>query len=191
MSYKEKMFNEILDIAEKLFNSHGYCSIGVDTICKSADVSKATMYKYFTSKEGLIEQVLLRRDARFRESLILATECNSTPWDKVKSILEWHFNWFKSPGFTGCMFVSANNEFNSTNPNIVSIIKGHKDWLESLILSCLDENNIQRNEYARMIMIFIEGMISYAAIIDVRDDFQPEVNMVRSWIESMEVCSAQ
>ncbi len=111
MSYKKRIFDELLDVAEKLFNSHGYCSIGVDTICESAGVSKATMYKYFGSKEGLIAQVLQRRDARFREGLTYVTERNSTQWGKVKGIFEWHFNWFKSPEFSGCRALSPRGSY--------------------------------------------------------------------------------
>lgn len=59
----------ILDIAEDLFNDFGYTSVGVDLIRDKAGVSKTSMYRYFGSKNKLIEAVLARRHQRFADGL--------------------------------------------------------------------------------------------------------------------------
>ncbi|MDA5481767.1 TetR/AcrR family transcriptional regulator [Yersinia intermedia] len=183
MNYKPKIYSEILDVAENLFNRLGYCAVGVDVICEKSNVSKATMYKYFNNKEGLIEQVLLRRDSRFREGLTHVVESSNTSWGKINGILNWHLDWFKSPEFTGCMFISADSEFHYTNQNIFKIIHQHKKWLVSLLKNCIDENNAKRDELAQMIMIFIEGMISYATVFDFKNDFSYDTNIICNFIE--------
>lgn len=183
MNYKKKIYDVILDVAEELFNAYGYCAVGVDTICEKSDVSKATMYKYFSNKEGLIEQVLLRRDARFRQGLTDAVLTGNNPWQKIDAILNWHLNWFKSPEFTGCMFVAANSEFFHSNQRIRMIVHQHKQWLESLIRDCLGEQNGKQDRLARLVMIFIEGSIAYSAVFGIKDDFVEEMSTLQQLIE--------
>lgn len=50
MNYKNKIRDEILDIAERLFNLRSYCALGVNTICELSNISKETIYKYFSNK---------------------------------------------------------------------------------------------------------------------------------------------
>ena len=75
MSKKE----DIINTALKLFNSHSYNSIGVDRIISESGVAKMTFYKYFPSKEKLIEECLLKRNANLQSSLNQTlAECDPT-----------------------------------------------------------------------------------------------------------------
>ncbi len=183
MKFKQKIRDRILDVAESLFNKYGYCAVGVDTICEQSDVSKATMYKYFSNKEGLIEQVLLRRDLRFRDQLTQVVESGQTPWGKIEGIFNWHLDWFKSSEFTGCMFVEANSEFFHLNQNIIEIVYQHKKWLEVMIHSCLDQSKANKKELAQVIMTVLEGMISYSAVFGVKDGFIAEARVIQHLID--------
>lgn len=53
-----KKMNEIKKTTFALCNQYGAQKISVDEIAEKANVSKATIYKYFGSKEELIEQVI-------------------------------------------------------------------------------------------------------------------------------------
>ncbi|SSO87980.1 transcriptional regulator [Acinetobacter baumannii] len=46
----------IITTAMTLFNQKSYTSIGVDKIIAESKVAKMTFYKYFSSKEVLIEE---------------------------------------------------------------------------------------------------------------------------------------
>lgn len=59
----------LLDVAHQLFNKHGYHATGIDWILAELGVSKATLYKYFRSKEALILAVLQQRHEHFVESI--------------------------------------------------------------------------------------------------------------------------
>lgn len=52
----------ILDAAETLFAQHGYHNTGMKDISILADVSTATLYKHFDSKEELAQLVVERAD---------------------------------------------------------------------------------------------------------------------------------
>ena len=88
MSKKE----DIINTALKLFNSHSYNSIGVDRIISESGVAKMTFYKYFPSKEKLIEECLLQRNINLQTSVNAAlAECD--PEDslgQLKAIFEWY-----------------------------------------------------------------------------------------------------
>lgn len=49
---------EILIAAEKVFLENGYGNTSMDDIAARAGASKATMYKYFGSKEALFEEII-------------------------------------------------------------------------------------------------------------------------------------
>ena len=48
----------IIHTSRYLFDQHGFHNVGVDRISKESNVSKMTFYKYFKSKEKLIELCL-------------------------------------------------------------------------------------------------------------------------------------
>lgn len=50
--------NQIIHIAQKLFFENGTKSISVDDICAEMGISKKTLYKYFGSKDEIVDQLL-------------------------------------------------------------------------------------------------------------------------------------
>lgn len=75
MSKKE----DIITTALRLFNSHSYNSVGVDRIISESNVAKMTFYKYFPSKEKLIQECLIQRNQNLQASLNLTlAECDPT-----------------------------------------------------------------------------------------------------------------
>lgn len=52
--------NEILDAAERLFNTKGYEKCTVNDILKEVNIAKGTFYYYFKSKEEVMDAVVSR-----------------------------------------------------------------------------------------------------------------------------------
>ena len=52
---------EIMRCALELFHARGYDAVGVQEIVNAAGVTKPTLYYYFGSKKGLLEQILKSR----------------------------------------------------------------------------------------------------------------------------------
>jgi TetR/AcrR family transcriptional regulator len=57
---KEQRRNDIIDAAEKLFVSQGYDNVSMDDIAKEIKLGKATLYRYFNSKESVFFAAVLR-----------------------------------------------------------------------------------------------------------------------------------
>ena len=64
----------ILDCALQLFSARGYDAVGVQEICEAAGITKPTLYYYFGSKKGLLEQVLSRSFQVLRQRLVEAAD---------------------------------------------------------------------------------------------------------------------
>ena len=55
----DKIKESILKAAQDLFRKYGYHKTSVNEIAKKAKIAKATLYKYFESKEVLLHYILM------------------------------------------------------------------------------------------------------------------------------------
>ncbi|MBJ7539665.1 TetR/AcrR family transcriptional regulator [Marinomonas transparens] len=175
----------ILDTAESLFNTNGYTAVGVDLIRDTAGISKTSMYRHFGSKNKLIQAVLARRHLRFEEELGGAISPEMNMEEKLDALIDWHFQWFSSEDFHGCMFMHAMSEFKALDEVIAAAASMHKKWLKGLIkeiisdaTDCIEE---QSESKAESIMTFVEGMIIRAEFGDILS-FKP---LYRSAIQTL------
>lgn len=163
MSKKEDIIQTALD----LFNRYSYGSVGVDRIIEESGVAKMTFYKYFPSKEKLIETCLTRRSENI-QSAIQAELALCSPEDhlgKVKAIYNWYINWFKSEGFNGCMFQKATVEILKRYPTIMDPIEGYRLWLHDLSKDLFSKLHVNQPEIlSSMFINILDGMTVYANI---------------------------
>ncbi|GGY24944.1 TetR/AcrR family transcriptional regulator [Paludibacterium paludis] len=153
----------ILEKAQPLFARYGYHAVGVDRIKEEAGVSKMTLYKYFPTKDALIESVLERRDAQMRESIRAALACFGTPLERLEALFAWHAAWFAEPDFYGCLFIKACDEFPDRTCAIRQVAVRHKRWIEDTIRTELAAiGHAEERELAACLMVLLEGMIVQA-----------------------------
>lgn len=166
MSIKE----HILDVAESLFNELGYTAVGVDLIRDQAKVSKTSMYRHFGSKNKLIEAVLARRHQYFEEQLTPIFVSTARVDERLDALLDWHFSWFRSKNFNGCMFMHALAEFKNQDDTLAQQALQHKTWLKLLLLSLFSPTDLSRDNKAEAIFTFLEGIIVRAEFGEVIDN---------------------
>lgn len=155
----------IYDTATALFAQHGFHAIGIDRIISESNVAKMTLYKYFPSKEHLIESILIRRDEQLRSSIIQTMDEATTPLEKIKSIFLWYEKWFEQPNFYGCMFIKASEEFSQDTPKIRKISQDHKQWLTDVVQDLLISMGVKSPaSLANFIMVTLDGLTVNANI---------------------------
>jgi AcrR family transcriptional regulator len=136
-SHRETRGNDkrqtILETALQLFCACGYQAVGIDRVIMESGVAKMTMYKYFASKNTLIEAVLQEQDERFRRSLEHFVAQFSDPEERLRALFLWHHRWFREASFHGCMFINAVAEFPETDHPVRQAAIRHKQWLQSFI----------------------------------------------------------
>lgn len=71
--------NAILNAARRSFLHFGVAGARMDQIAKDAGVSKATLYKYYASKEAILQQLMLKMFNEMSEGL-------QYPYDETASI---------------------------------------------------------------------------------------------------------
>lgn len=103
---------KILLTAANLFESKGINASGVDTIAAESGICKATLYKYFPSKNLLIAACLRDKSDRFYEwlnSRLSSKKANSL--DILIELCELVERWIMTPEFHGLPFHIASVEF--------------------------------------------------------------------------------
>lgn len=113
---------KILATATKLFETRGIHASGVDTIIAEAGIAKATLYKYFPSKNLLITAYLKSKSDKFYDWL--NTRLASKKADSVDILItlcELVEQWITTPEFHGLPFHIAAVEF----PNADHPINGY------------------------------------------------------------------
>lgn len=148
----------ILNTATALFSEYGYHAVGIDRIIAESSIAKMTLYKYFPSKEILIENVLFRRDQQLRDSIMQTLAKRKTASSKLKGIFDWYEAWIKSSDFHGCMFIKASEEYSDIAKTIRTLSKDHKQWLRGLLESILENMGVSSaKELAAHIMTILDG----------------------------------
>ncbi len=81
----------VVNKAIDLFHHRGFHLIGVDRIVKESQITKATFYNYFHSKERLIEICLMVQKEKLQEHVVAMVEYDlSTPAiDKLKNFMTY------------------------------------------------------------------------------------------------------
>ncbi|MGF2687007.1 TetR/AcrR family transcriptional regulator [Marinobacter sp. DUT-3] len=153
----------LIDTAYRLFNEHGYHATGIDWVLAESGVSKATLYKYFRSKEELILAVLQQRHeqqiALIQRTLEQASEKGEPPALAIFDALD---NWFRSEGFFGCNFINASAEYAQEGDAIYQFAAGHKAQVQQLIENSLSTGGEDKTHLAAQLSLLVDGAIVYA-----------------------------
>ncbi len=102
----------ILAVATQLFESRGIHASGVDTIIAESGIAKATLYKYFPSKNQLIIEYLKEKSNRFymwiNEKL---ADKKSDSREMLFELCDLYEQWITTPEFNGLPFHIGSVEF--------------------------------------------------------------------------------
>ncbi|MBI9105733.1 MAG: helix-turn-helix transcriptional regulator [Spirochaetales bacterium] len=83
----DKIYNSIIESAEKLFNRFGIGKTAVSDVADMADVSRATIFNNFGNKDGLIEAVLQHKADDFSHQIKKRVNSSDTAAQQIKIIL--------------------------------------------------------------------------------------------------------
>lgn len=102
----------ILLAAKTLLSAQGIRATGVDSIVKSANTHKMTLYQHFASKEALVVAYLQNRAAEFWAQLLDQRDgAAPTSQALLLGIFDVLGEWMAAPDFQGCPLIMASAEF--------------------------------------------------------------------------------
>lgn len=103
---------QILEAVDELFYREGARAVGVDAVVKQAGVNKMSLYRQFASKDALLQEYLLRRDARFWA--YFEASMAKHPGKPRQQLLQFCTDLAEragKPSYRGCPFVNVAVEF--------------------------------------------------------------------------------
>lgn len=163
--------DHLLDTAFALFSREGYHAVGIDAVLAKAGVAKMTLYNHFKSKEELIAAVLERRAREIAGEI--GAKVAAAPGGakgRVLAVFDWLDEWFRSPGFHGCLFIKAAGEFPAKGDlprqAAVAFKQACQDLLDTL---CAELKVADAPALARQLALLVEGA-SVLAFIQRRPD---------------------
>ncbi|RZM25382.1 TetR/AcrR family transcriptional regulator [Pedobacter duraquae] len=140
----EKIKESIIRAAKDLFRKYGYHKTSVNEIAKKARIAKATIYKYFESKEQVLDAILMDYlDLNLREILKNKAQfANEEEHLKALVMKTCRLTYTVCNEFIGWDFVRE-------NANSQEFLKHLSDQLESLLLAAYLELDHFRNNPSR------------------------------------------
>jgi AcrR family transcriptional regulator len=90
VSGEEERRNLILDAAGRTFGQYGFRKTTVGDIVREAGMARATVYKYFSSKEEMFRAVVEREVEDIVSAVKLAVEGESTTYDRLRVAITVH-----------------------------------------------------------------------------------------------------
>ncbi|MBQ0978351.1 TetR/AcrR family transcriptional regulator [Micromonospora sp. M61] len=98
----------IIEAAAPLLYERGLDGIGVAELCARIGVSKETLYRYFGTKDGLIQAVLEARSERVTAWIAgAAAAAGDDPREQLAAVFDELQRWYEEPTFRGCAMQNA------------------------------------------------------------------------------------
>ncbi|WP_022907906.1 TetR/AcrR family transcriptional regulator [Curtobacterium sp. B18] len=125
--------------ADRLFYEQGIHAVGVDQVAAEADISKASLYTHFRTKDDLVLGYLQGRSRSWQEHVAVELpERGSTPRDHVLAVFDLLGEWFEAPGYRGCPFINVEAEYGAGHPTH-DVTLEHRAWVRTLFTSLLTD----------------------------------------------------
>ena len=154
--------DELIKYAYDLFYKNGFHATGVDTISEGTGISKRTLYKYFTSKEGLIiasveyyHQTMYKKISGYLKKSTL-----KNPVDKVLRIFDFLSEIVDAGNLDGCFAMNAKTEYANKAKEIEDACEEYGAALLQLIELHFKEGNLANpKSLAMQVFMIFEGAI--------------------------------
>ncbi len=155
----------ILELSERVFYERGIGTVGVADLAEEAGASKASIYKNFGSKEGLVEATLVYRSERVHRWLADGTAHLSPGRERILGMFDLLLDWYAQEDFRGCAMVSAATEQRLSDSRVTSLARRHLQTYRDVLTAYLTEANVSEPELsANRLLILIEGATIISAI---------------------------
>ncbi|MBO2456015.1 TetR/AcrR family transcriptional regulator [Actinomadura violacea] len=156
----------ILEAATELFYERGVHAVGVNEIAARASASKLSLYRYFPSKELLVQAMLTEHSDRIHAWLDRGTAAASEAAGpgRVLAVFDLLIDWFAQPGYHGCTVVNTVTDTRA-DIEIAAIARRHLVRYRALLEDRLDGLGLaDPAAVARQLLLLIEGASVVTAI---------------------------
>lgn len=156
----------ILVTASDLFYRKGIQYVGINELIATSEVAKRTFYKYFSSKDQLILEVMRNRYDRWLSWFKHAVaKRGTTPKEQLLAIFDVLEEWYLSPDFRGCPFLNAVFELADTEHPAYQVSVFLREAIRIHIMQLAKEAGLRDPEvFSQQYLLLIGGASLMAAI---------------------------
>lgn len=162
----------LLEAATELFYSEGIHSVGVDRIIEAAGVTRATMYKQFDGKEGLVLAYLEGEDRQLRELFAQAATLSSDPLVLLDLTIAGIEQDIRERHTRGCPFINAAAEYPDEGP-VRELIADHREWFRSALRRLADAADLTEPDDVAASLVLLRDAALVGGYLDGQDRVAP------------------
>lgn len=157
---------QILETASELFYQKGIQHVGINEVIAESGVAKRTLYRWFPSKDLLIEEVMKYRAAQWIRWFETAlSERGNTPKERLLSTFDVLREWYASPNFRGCPFINAVLEIADASHKAHQVSIDLRESIRQLIMQLAAEAGVKNPDFfSRQYLLLIGGASLMATI---------------------------
>ncbi|MBW4689635.1 MAG: TetR/AcrR family transcriptional regulator [Komarekiella atlantica HA4396-MV6] len=157
---------QILETASELFYQKGIQHVGINEVIAASGVAKRTLYRWFTSKDLLIEEVMKYRALQWLRWFETAvSERGNTPKERLLATFDVLREWYSSPNFRGCPFINAVLEIADASHKAHQVSVDLRESIRQIIMGLADEAGIKNPEsFSQQYLLLIGGASLMATI---------------------------
>lgn len=127
----------LLRTASELFYRYGIGGVGVDRVLSEANVTRATLYRHFDGKEGLVEAYLDAEDQTIRGYFAAGEAAATSPRHYLELAVEGIANDALRYHTRGCPFINASAEYPDPDSRVRQRVRLHRTWFRDTLEDAL------------------------------------------------------
>lgn len=157
----------LLNAATELFYAEGLHAVGIDRVIAQAQVTRATLYRHFPSKDDLLVAYLAQADEAFRARVDLASADERSPAERIRTVGRTITGDIRSPGFRGCAFLNAAAEYPDPSHPVHQAVLTHRRWfLATMIELFTGIGKMDPEPAARHFVMLRDGAMTAGCLSD-------------------------
>ncbi|MBD2195760.1 MULTISPECIES: TetR/AcrR family transcriptional regulator [Calothrix] len=157
---------QILETASLLFYQKGIQHVGINEVIAASGVAKRTLYRWFSSKDQLIEEVMKYRAAqwlRWFENAV--ADQGNTPKERLLATFDVLQGWYALPDFRGCPFINAVLEIADASHPAHQVSVQLRESIRTYIMQIASQAGVRDPEsFSQQYLLLIGGASLMATI---------------------------
>lgn len=152
----------ILGTASELFYKEGTRAVGVDLIVARSGVAKTSLYRYFPTKDDLIEAFLRREDEDFWQHWNRVSAAHADrPGEELDAQLQWIGDRIARASYRGCPQINIAAEYSDEKHPARKVAVAHKAELRRRLGAIARAMDLpDPDHFALEMSIIIDGALS-------------------------------
>ncbi len=150
---------EIIAQAYDAFYDGGFHATGIDAVMANSGISKRTLYKYFPSKEDLIEAVLEQYGEDTDELLFKPALARSAdPREQIMALFDIRREMMEQHACRGCLAMKAGQEYIGKHAGITARGRAASVYVEGRFIELCEKVGVKEpHEAGRQIGLLFQG----------------------------------